>query len=351
MPPDSWDSNISSMPIDANYPLVSLNTFGVRSTCAAFASFANVDQLREGLDQADRPVFILGGGSNILLPDFLDNTVLHNRIMGIQILSTHPETVTVRAGGGVLWHDLVTWAVDQGLGGLENLALIPGTAGAAPIQNIGAYGVELTDRFVQLTAMNRATQTIRRFDHAECAFGYRDSYFKGEGRDQWVILDVDLQLRRNPELQLDYGAIRDVLRDRQVGRPGIRDVFDAVVAIRQSKLPDPAEIGNAGSFFKNPVIPELAFRTLKDRYPGLPGYPGDDGMVKVPAGWLIDQAGWKGVRRGDAGVHDRQALVLVNYGQATAREIRGLAWEIMADIRDRFGIDLEQEVNILGNLD
>lgn len=335
------------MPIDTKYPLKALNTFGVRATCADYGTFSNATELRDSLRDAELPVFILGGGSNILLPDHLDQLVLHNRIMGIQVVSTQGDHVIVRAGGGVIWHELVTWTVNQGLGGLENLALIPGTTGASPIQNIGAYGVELTDCFVQLTALHRSSQTIRIFDHAECGFGYRDSYFKREGRDQWVILDVDLCLSRHPELHLDYGTIREVLQNRQIDQPGIHDVYDAVVSIRQSKLPDPAVIGNAGSFFKNPVIAGEDFLSLKTRYPELPGYPVEEGRVKVPAGWLIDQAGWKGVRHGDAGVHDRQALVLVNHGQATSQEIRALAHDIMADIRSRFGIVLEQEVNIL----
>ncbi|MCF8238465.1 MAG: UDP-N-acetylmuramate dehydrogenase [Saprospiraceae bacterium] len=330
-----------------NSSLQSYNTFGVASVCRAFATFDNVESLRALLHQADAPVFILGGGSNVLLPDQFDRWVLHNRIGGIAIIHTSGNAVTVRAGGGVVWHDLVTWAVEQGLGGLENLALIPGTVGASPIQNIGAYGVELVDHFQQLTAYHRANGAIRTFDQDECGFGYRDSIFKRDQKDQWVILTVDFLLNRQPELRLDYGAIRDVLSEAHVQTPGIGDVYRAVVQIRRSKLPDPAQIGNAGSFFKNPVIPTEAFQRLQARFPDIPGYPVDDSDTKIPAGWLIDQAGWKGVRRGPCGVHDRQALVLVNHGGATARQICALAEEIQADIQQQYGVDLVQEVNIL----
>lgn len=343
----SWDWNIVIMSIEYNKSLHHLNTFGIESVCRGYAPFADSQSLNALFNQADAPVFILGGGSNILLPDELDRLVFHNQIGGMHVVEQQGDTIIIRAGGGVIWHNLVTWAVDMGLGGLENLALIPGTVGAAPIQNIGAYGIELTDRFVRLTAYHKSTGTIRIFDHAECAFGYRDSVFKQGERDQWVILDVDLRLSANPTLALDYGAIREELQLAGVDHPGIRDVYQTVVRIRQSKLPDPARIGNAGSFFKNPVIASNDFHVLKERYPDIPGYPVDERQTKVPAGWLIDRAGWKGQRRGACGVHDRQALVLVNYGGATATQIRSLADEIIADIQKRYGIRLEQEVNIL----
>lgn len=335
------------MPIEYNKSLHHLNTFGIAATCRAYAPFTDVPSLKSLFEQADAPPFILGGGSNILLPDRIDQWVLHNRISGIQIVHQQGHEVVLRAGGGVIWHDLVTWAVEHDMGGLENLALIPGTVGAAPIQNIGAYGIELTDRFIQLSAWHRTSGTIRTFDHAECAFGYRDSIFKQGERDQWVILDVDLRLSTKPTLALDYGAIREELEKDGIDKPDIRDVFRTVVHIRQSKLPDPKVIGNAGSFFKNPVIPMTEFLRLKERFPQLPGYVVDASSMKVPAGWLIDQAGWKGQRRGPCGVHDRQALVIVNHGGATSAEIRNLAAEIMTDIQARYGILLEQEVNIL----
>ena len=335
------------MSIEYNKSLQHLNTFGIASICRGYAPFTDSQSLKALFNQADAPVFILGGGSNILLPDEIDRLVFHNQISGIRILKELGKTVTIRTGGGVIWHELVTWAVDNGLGGLENLALIPGTVGAAPIQNIGAYGVELTDRFVQLSAYHKSTGQIRVFDHEECAFGYRDSIFKQGERDQWVILEVDLQLSSNPTLVLDYGAIREELQIAKVTTPGIRDVLETVVRIRQSKLPDPAMIGNAGSFFKNPVMSSIDYHLLKERYPDIPGYPMDEHQTKVPAGWLIDRAGWKGQRRGACGVHDRQALVLVNHGGATATQIRALADEIMADIQSRYGILLEQVVNIL----
>ncbi len=336
------------MSIAYNSSLQSYNTFGVTSVCRALASFSDVDTLRSLLDQADAPVFILGGGSNVLFPEHFDHWVLHNRIDGISMVNTSGNQVIIRAGGGVIWHDLVTWTVDRGWGGLENLALIPGTVGASPIQNIGAYGVELVDRFRQLTAFHRESGEVRTFDAEECGFGYRDSVFKRGEKDQWVILDVDIVLSSQPELRLDYGAIREVIAEAGVDQPGIRDVYNAVVQIRRSKLPDPAQIGNAGSFFKNPVVPTRDYLRLQERYPHIPGYPVDDDHSKIPAGWLIDQAGWKGKRRGACGVHDRQALVLVNHGGATATQIRRLAEEIMQDVFRRYGVQLEQEVNILG---
>lgn len=335
------------MSIEYRKSLHPFNTFGIASVCRGYAPFTDRSSLKALFDQADAPVFILGGGSNILLPDELDRLVFHNQIAGMHIVEQQGDRIIIRAGGGVIWHDLVTWAVNKELGGLENLALIPGTVGAAPIQNIGAYGIELTDRFVRLTAYHKSTGTIRTFDHVECAFGYRDSVFKQGELDQWVILDVDLQLSTNPTLALDYGAIREELRIAGVDHPGIRDVYQTVVRIRQSKLPDPAVIGNAGSFFKNPVITSADFNVLREQYPDIPGYPVDEVQTKVPAGWLIDRAGWKGQRRGACGVHDRQALVLVNHGGATASQIRALADEIIADIQSRYGIRLEQEVNIL----
>jgi UDP-N-acetylmuramate dehydrogenase len=323
------------------------NTFGVDCIARGYASFADEDTLRALLREAEPTPLILGGGSNMLLPERLERHVLHNQIRGMATLSATAGEVTVQVGAGMSWHDLVTWAVEQGLGGIENLALIPGTVGAAPMQNIGAYGVELEETFAWLEAIDTDTGVLRRFDHAECAFGYRQSVFKSELRDRYVITSVALTLKKQPRLRLDYGDIRASLAEEGVVHPGLKDVYDAVIRIRRSKLPDPSVLGNAGSFFKNPVIPRSQWAALKATWPGLPGWPQGDAGVKVPAGWLIDQAGWKGFRRGDCGVHARQALVLVNYGAASGAEILALAEEIAADIHRRYGIRLEKEVNVL----
>lgn len=323
------------------------NTFGLDCRCRGYARFTDLPTLRSLLREAESPMLILGGGSNLLLPETLQATVLHNAIPGIAILGRSEGSVIVQAGAGASWHDLVAWAVAQELGGLENLALIPGTVGAAPIQNIGAYGAELQDVFLHLEAIHRTSGEIRRFDRDECAFGYRDSLFKREERDQWVILNVAFRLAAKPVLRLDYGDIRQVLQERGVDRPGIRDVFDAVVHIRRSKLPDPSILGNAGSFFKNPVITAGQLQGLRERWPDLPAWPQDAGRYKIPAAWLIDRAGWKGHRAGDCGVHDRQALVLVNHGGATADDLIALARAISRDVYLRYGVRLENEVNIL----
>lgn len=326
------------------------NTFGLECHCRGYARFTDAPSLRLLLQAAESPVLILGGGSNLLLPEVLHADVLHNAIPGIVILDHQEDSVIVEAGAGESWHGLVTWAVEQGLGGLENLALIPGTVGAAPIQNIGAYGVELQDVFLHLEAMHRASGEIRRFDRQECAFGYRDSLFKQGERDQWVILRVAFRLSTSPALRLDYGDIRQVLQEKAVARPGIRDVFEAVVHIRRSKLPDPGHLGNAGSFFKNPVISEARLAELRAIWPDLPAWPQEGGGAKIPAAWLIDRAGWKGHRRGACGVHDRQALVLVNYGGARPQELIDLARDIVRDIRLQYGVHLENEVNMLDEM-
>ena len=335
------------MPNKRPFSLTSLHTFGLQASCAAFCSFTSREELTTALAQATCPPWILGGGSNVILPEYLERTVLHNQIPGIRVIAESPNHVQLAIGAGVIWHDLVAWTVSRGWGGIENLALIPGTVGAAPIQNIGAYGRELKEVFLHLEAVHIADRQTRIFTAEECQFGYRDSVFKGPERDQWVIVEVVLQLDKHPSLTLDYGAIRDTLQEWQRDQPQIRDVFEAVIHIRRSKLPDPAEIGNAGSFFKNPVIARSHYLELRKEWPDLPAYPAADGSVKVPAGWLIDRAGWKGHRRGPCGVHDRQALVLVNLGGASAEDILGLAFDIQQDIQKRFDISLEREVRLI----
>lgn len=335
------------MSIFAGNSLRHLNTFGLECTCRELLVFRDEQELTSLIARVKGPVMLLGGGSNLLLPKYLDRTVLKNEILGIEAVGGDDDEVLVRSGGGESWHDLVLWAVDHGFGGLENLALIPGTVGAAPVQNIGAYGVELKDVMDHLEAVSLKDGTKRRFSADECAFGYRDSVFKREEKGHWAIVRVVFRLQRRPVLSLSYGDIAKVLQEKGIDKPGIRDVCEAVIAIRQSKLPDPAVIGNAGSFFKNPVISKAVLELLQGNWPDIPWYPQTDGSVKIPAGWLIERAGWKGHRRASCGVHEKQALVLVNHGKSTSEELVELADDIRRDIRERFGVDLEPEVNIL----
>lgn len=338
--------------IQQNVSLRQFNTFGLDANGEFFVQVTDIGSLQVLLQQAQvqaLPKFVLGGGSNMLLVGDIPGLVIHNRIKGRRVLQEDAETVVVAVGGGEGWHDWVMFALENGWGGLENLSLIPGNVGAAPIQNIGAYGVELKDVFAHLQAMDLQTGEIRKFDRDECAFGYRDSVFKRDFRGRYIIVEVAFTLQKAPHaLNLDYGAIKDELANAGVTVPTIRDVSDAVIAIRRSKLPDPAQIGNAGSFFKNPEVPKTQFDALKAMHPSLPGYVVDAVTMKIPAGWLIEQAGWKGKRLGNHGVHAQQALVLVNYGGAKGRDLLALSAAIMQDIFDRFGIALEREVNVVG---
>ena len=252
----------------------------------------------------------------------------------------------MRLAAGENWHELVLWTLEQGYGGLENLSLIPGNVGTAPIQNIGAYGVELKDVLVSVTAFEKATGKLRTFSKEECAFGYRESYFKGEGAGKYILVEVVMQVSKKAPLHTEYGAIQSELASMGIDQPNHRDVSNAVIRIRQSKLPDPAVLGNAGSFFKNPVVSPERAEALKALHPNLPTYPAEGG-VKLAAGWLIEQAGWKGFRRGDAGVHNLQALVLVNHGKATGPEVWALATDLIADVEAKFGVRLQPEVNVL----
>ena len=344
------------MVLEENVSLRPYNTFGLDVQARYFARFASADALRELLQlpqvqAADK--LILGGGSNLLFTQDFGGVVLKNEIRGLEILSEDGDTNTalVRAGAGESWHGMVEYALDQDLSGIENLSLIPGTVGAAPLQNIGAYGAELRDTFDHLEAIEISTGALRVFATDACGFGYRESVFKNALKNQFVVTAVVLRLHRQARPNVRYGAITDTLAELGImGEPTALDVSRAVVHIRRSKLPDPAQIGNAGSFFKNPEISQARFDHLRSQYPDLPGYPVPGG-VKVPAGWLIEQAGWKGLRRGPGagthGVHDRQALVLVNHGGATGSELRALAEEIIAAVRQQFTVELHPEVNIL----
>jgi UDP-N-acetylmuramate dehydrogenase len=336
--------------IKENVPLAGLTTFGVPARARFYAEVHTPEELRALLQQPEvkgLPKMILGGGSNLLFTQDYPGLLIRNRIEGMEVIREDDSEVHLRVGGGVVWHDLVRFAVEKGWGGIENLSLIPGTVGAAPIQNIGAYGVELKESMQELQALNLETLEERIFTPEECAFGYRDSVFKRELKGQYFILYVHFRLRKLSVPNVSYGAIKDTLAEMGVESPDVQAVSEAVCRIRRSKLPDPAEIGNAGSFFKNPEIPEEQFQLLKASYPALPGYPVGPGRVKVPAGWLIEQCGWKGKRVGQTGSHKDQALVLVNYGGATGADVLELARAVQDSVLEKFGIELEMEVNIV----
>lgn len=336
------------MMFQKNVSLLPYNTFGIEASADLFAEVESVEQLRDIL-RHHKDVFLLSGGSNILLTGNIHKPVLHINLRGREVVGVKDEDhILVRAQAGENWHEFVMWCIEQGLGGLENLSLIPGNAGTSPMQNIGAYGVEIKDVFHELEAMEIETGKVLRFTPEDCGFGYRESVFKNELRGKYVIVSVTFCLtRKNHKLVTGYGAIRSELSKRGIDQPGIRDISDVVISIRQSKLPDPAELGNSGSFFKNPVIKRSLLKQLQEKYPEIPYYDIDDDFVKVPAGWLVEQTGLKGKRFGDAGVHAKQALVLVNYGQAKGTEILDLARRIRDMVQGQFGIPLEMEVNVI----
>ncbi|KAA5548173.1 UDP-N-acetylmuramate dehydrogenase [Adhaeribacter rhizoryzae] len=338
------------MNLQLNYSLKNLNTFGIDVVARQFASFKNVAELQELLNNPEidkNNLLVLGGGSNVLFTQNYDGTVLQNLIGGIHIISETDEDALVEAGGGVSWHDLVLFSIDKNLGGLENLSLIPGTVGAAPLQNIGAYGVELKDVFQSLEAVEISTGAVTTFDAEKCGFGYRESIFKRELKGKYIVTHVTLQLSKKPVFNTTYGAIKSTLEAMQVKEITLKALSDAVIAIRQSKLPNPVVIGNAGSFFKNPEISPDQFAALQAQYPNIPSYPAAHGNIKVPAGWLIEQCGWKGKIINNYGVHKDQALVLVNYGGAEGNQIRALAYEIIESVKQKFNITLHPEVNII----
>lgn len=336
------------MEILKNQSLLNYNTFGINAEAAYFANATTLDEIKEALVFAkDKPILILGGGSNLLLLKDWEGLVLHIDLKGIDHLGEDNEYLYIKAAAGENWHQFVLYCIEQNFAGVENLSLIPGNVGAGPMQNIGAYGVELKDIFYELEALNRKDLSIRKFSKEECEFDYRSSIFKTSARDQYIILNVTFKLLREPKLNMQYGAIEEQLKGMGVTTPDIKDISDAIIAIRQSKLPDPAVVGNAGSFFKNPVISQEYFETLKSQYPEISAYPQANGTVKIAAGWLIEKAGWKGKRIGNFGVHANQALVLVNYGGAKGNDIYQLSEDIVLDIQAKFGIELEREVNMI----
>lgn len=334
--------------ISSDISLKPLNTFGVESYARCFSTVRSVKELQALLDRHEGPVRILGGGSNILLVRDVEELVIKNEIYGKKIVAETGQHVLVRAGGGEDWHGFVCWCLEKNLGGIENLSLIPGTVGAAPIQNIGAYGVELQDVFDHLEAIDLKSGELKIFKQEDCRFGYRDSIFKNSLKGKYFISAVYLRLTKSPGHQLNttYGAIRRTLEEMNIAEPGIREISEAVIRIRRSKLPDPEETGNAGSFFKNPIISIGQFEALQEKFPDAPHYPAGEGLVKVPAGWLIERLGWKGRLVGRVGCYHKQALVLVNYGGATGKEIYTLACRIAESVEAAFGIRLEMEVNI-----
>lgn len=338
------------MNVQENVSLRPYNTFGFDVKARYFAAISTTDNLQQILADprwAVTPKWIMGGGSNVLLTRDVDALVLRIQIEGIELIREDDQQLWLRAGAGENWHRFVLYCVENGYGGVENLALIPGTVGAAPMQNIGAYGVEIKDVFESLEAVEIATGNLRSFDSVACQFGYRESVFKRELKDRYIITSVTFRLQKQPAFNVSYGDIQKTLNERGIHKLSLRAVSDAVISIRQSKLPDPAQIGNAGSFFKNPEIPEAQFGVLKAKFPALPGYPVGTSVVKVPAGWLIEQAGWKGHRAGAVGVHDRQALVLVHHGEGTGQQVRDLAEKVISSVEKKFGIKLTPEVNFM----
>ncbi|MCH1417651.1 MAG: UDP-N-acetylmuramate dehydrogenase [Flavobacteriaceae bacterium] len=334
------------MKLHTQHSLKALNTFGIDQTAENFVAVESKEELKEALNLAKfEQKFILGGGSNLLLTQPIKGLCIHIALKGINVIQEDDKTVIVEAMAGENWHDFVCWTLEQGYGGLENLSLIPGNVGTSPIQNIGAYGVELKDIFESCTAFDRHNLTQRTFTREDAQFGYRSSFFKTKGKGQYVISAVQFRLtKKGHVINTSYGAIKEALGNKE-STP--QNIAHAVISIRQSKLPNPAELGNSGSFFKNPIISKAQFDQLLTTFPKLPSYPQENGEVKVPAGWLIDQLGFKGKRIGDAGVHKKQALVLVNYGNASGQEILALAQKIQANVKESFNISLEAEVNIL----
>jgi len=341
----------NTMPFTFNADLRPFNTFGISVKAKLLARFDSVEQLRALLADArvnELPRLFLGGGSNVLFTQDWQGVVLLNEISGMEVVKEDEHHVWVSAGAGEWWHNFVVHCVDHGWGGIENLSLIPGKVGAAPMQNIGAYGVEIKDTFHSLDAMRISDGELITFDREACRFGYRESFFKREGKDRFVILRVTFRLHKAPHaLHTSYGNIQQELERQRITGPTIKDVSNAVIAIRRSKLPDPAVLGNAGSFFKNPVVPGALARNIALEHPDVVAYPAGHGEMKLAAGWLIEKAGWKGFRANDHGVHDKQALVLVNHGNATGQAIFELSEQVLQSVKERFGVELEREVNIL----
>ena len=335
------------MIVQINQSLAKLNTFGIDQKASRLIWAHSADEIANYVKHHGAPTLVLGGGSNMLLTQDVPGDVLKVDIHGRRVVYEDDDKVHIRFGAGENWHEVVLWTLMQGLGGIENLSLIPGNCGTAPVQNIGAYGVELKDVFVSCEGVMVEDGSFFHLNKEEAKFGYRNSIFKNDWKGKAIITRVTLELtKRDHRIRTDYGAIASELEKQGIKKPTPKQISVVVVAIRQSKLPDPNEIGNSGSFFKNPVVSTEKAEELQASYPNMPSYPAEGG-TKLAAGWIIDQCGWKGYRKNDAGVHEHQALVLVNYGRATGEEIHSLATSIMEDVYNRFGVQLEPEVNLI----
>ena len=335
--------------ISQHVDLKPFNTFGISVISDQFSVFESLNELKEILNEKAKevPFMVIGGGSNVLFTQNFKGLILQNKIKGVDIIKEDGDEVFIKSGAGENWHNFVLKTIDLDLCGIENLSLIPGSVGASPMQNIGAYGREIKDVFHSLEAYHIDSQEVHTFYHKDCEFGYRESVFKRKLKGQYIILSVTYRLSRVHKLNTSYGAIEAQLKEMKVSTPTLRDVSNAVIAIRSSKLPNPKEIGNAGSFFKNPVVGIETLEQIQKVYPDVPNYPAHDSQVKLAAGWLIEKAGWKGKTIGNYGVHKLQALVLVNYGGATGKEIFTLSTNIIEDVKNKFNVLLEREVNIV----
>ena len=338
------------MNIIENYPLLKLNTFGLDIKAKYFTSINSINELielRKTNEFKDLQLLILGGGSNILFTKDFDGLVILNNIKGKEIIDQNQQSVFLKIGAGENWHELVMHCVDNGWGGIENLSLIPGNTGTAPMQNIGAYGVEIKETFVELEALEISSGKIVKFNNSDCEFGYRESVFKNKMKNRYIILNITLELKKNPVLNVNYGDIKAVLENQNIMNPSLKDLSNTIISIRQSKLPDPKKIGNSGSFFKNPIVSLNQLEFIKKKYPNVVSYKIKEDKFKIAAGWMIERAGWKGKKFNNYGVHEKQGLVLVNYGLANGMEIFDLSEKIILDIKEKFGIILEREVNII----
>jgi UDP-N-acetylmuramate dehydrogenase len=337
------------MQLKSNFSLKEYNTFGIEAKAKQFVAVHTVDELKMVLENhASETKFILGGGSNMLLTQDIDALVIHIDLKGKKILKEDADFVWIESQAGENWHELVRWTIDEDFGGLENMSLIPGNVGTTPVQNIGAYGTEIKDTFVSCDAMEISSQKMKTFSREECRFGYRESIFKNEAKGQFIITSVVFKLtKRNHNLSVDYGDIKAELAKNNIKNPTIKAVSNAVIAIRNSKLPNPKDLGNSGSFFKNPIISREQFLKVQALFPDVKYFTVSDSEVKIPAGWLIEHAGLKGYRNNDAGVHKNQALVLVNYGNATGKEVLELSKYVQKTVFDKYGIAIEAEVNVI----
>ena len=336
-----------SMIFHKRQSLKAYNTFGLDCKANLFASFQSKHELKKILSKAQEPLLVLGGGSNILLTQDFEGTVLKNEILGIEIVKENEEHAVVKVGSGVVWHNFVIWSIENKLGGIENLSSIPGSVGAAPMQNIGAYGVEIQSVFEKLEAIEIDSLASKTFNNEACQFGYRHSIFKAELKDKYIITQVYFKLQKKHNFNTSYGAIEEELKNIGATTLSLKAISQAVTNIRESKLPNPQKIGNCGSFFKNPIITTKRFKELQNKFPNIVGYTVSKDETKIAAGWLIDKAGWKGYRKGDVGIHKNQALVLINYGNATGEELVALSKEVQQSVLNKFGIQLEPEVNII----